>query len=521
MTAPIDTQLRDYSEYFETLLEEVAVEDVLTERVSEGPVQPLRPRTPAVRRGWLAAAGAVAIVAAIIGLVGLFRSTDTEPTPPATNLPPTTESIAPQLRSSGVIDTPLGNVAWSYYTGPSGPGSSLFEGPDGELAMWLADEEILWTSADGVAWESASLPVPVDAEVLKAHVLGDSYWLSTSNPTTLWRSDDFRSWEEIDLSAVRLPDSFNMGWTLGLGPMAHSDGGVVATWTAWPKPPLESWLPALAESHTDFHLDRMGIFDPAVGQPVRATRLDDGVDETVAVIRIEPWGGGWRVFDAESDAELAYFAFGPERVASPFTYSVEGLLLVDANGTAESLTPVWLDPGGSVGGLVHIDGRILALSLETGEVIGALWESRDGRDWEPLGRPPFMPPGTGGAMLWEDGGVLYGSAESGDTTRRWTSRDGIDWTELRGPDGVPPWDLRLFGSGFAAWADEALLLSADSTTWEPVYFDELGFAIDTPAAIEGFPGGVVGDRLVLRFWPGDQPGGQEPGIQFVVLQLSR
>lgn len=519
MTAPIDTQLREYSAFFDSRLEEVAVEDILTERLSVGPVQPLRPRVPAVRRGWLVAVGATAIVSAIIGLVGLLLSAGSEETPPATNPPPNTEGVTPQLRSSGVIGTPLGDVAWSYYTGPSGPGSSLFEGPDGELAMWLTEEEILWSSADGALWESARLPVPIDAEVMTARVVGDSYWLSTSNPTTLWRSDDFRSWEEVDLSDIPLPDTFNMGWTVSLGPIAQVDDGLVVVWTAWPKPPLESWLPAFAESHSNLHLDSMGIFDPEVGQPVRATRVVDGIDEMVAMIRIEPWGGGWRVFDAESDLELAYFAFGPERVASPFAYSVEGLLLVDESGTVDSATPIWMEAGATVGGLVHVDDRLLALSLARGETAGALWESVDGRSWESIGTPPFMPPGTGGARLWDVGGVLYASAETGDSTSSWTSVDGVVWTELRGPAGVSSVNLRPFGRGFAAWADEALLLSRDGDDWERVDLITLGIGMDTRGTVEAVPGSSVGDRLVLRFWPGDQPGGEEPGTQFIVFEV--
>ena len=519
MTAPLDTQLREYTHYFDSLLEEIAVEDVLTERVTEGVVRPLRPRPSVPRRGWWVAAGAAALVALIIGLVGLFASTDTEPAPPATDPVPTLEDVPPQLRGSGTLGSELGEIRWSYYTGPSGPGSSLFELPDGELAMWLTGEELLWTSADGVAWESAHLPVPVDAESLTAGVVGDEYWLRTSNPTTLWRSKDFTSWEQVDLSTLALPERFNMDWAVGIDFVVESDSGVLVSWTASPILPLDDWYPALAETHRDLHIDTIG-HDPGAAYPVRGTRRSDGTDETVALMRLERFGengSAWQAYDAEGGWEIAYFAFGAGEslVDDPLTYSIEGLLLIDSGGDVEALSPPWSTQEGRLMGLVAAGDRLFAAFGHGDVATFNLWESGDGRSWNLAG----VAPGTGAVGLEASDAIAYALFEGEETSALWLLREGSDWVRAPVPSGGSADAVRALGDGYAGWAAGSLWLSRDGSEWSPVDLASLGVGTDSAVPVVEPPGRVGIERLVLRFGPRDQPGGEEPGAQFVVLEV--
>lgn len=118
MTAPLDLQLREYTEFFDAELPTIDLEDALTERVGSGAVRPRQPRQLQRGRWVVAAAAAIAVLVVIGGVAWLFRPAGgiapvDRPTPtvppettvttevgpestvPSTTVPATTSAAAP------------------------------------------------------------------------------------------------------------------------------------------------------------------------------------------------------------------------------------------------------------------------------------------------------------------------------------------------------------------------------------------------------------------------------------------
>ena len=118
MTAPLDLQLREYTDFFDAELPAIDLEDALIERVGSGAVRPIQPRQPQRRRWVVAAAAAIAVLVVIGGVAWLFRpaggiapidrptptvppattvTTEARPesTVPSTTVPATTSAAAP------------------------------------------------------------------------------------------------------------------------------------------------------------------------------------------------------------------------------------------------------------------------------------------------------------------------------------------------------------------------------------------------------------------------------------------
>jgi hypothetical protein len=520
MTASIDSQLREYSAYFDGLTEELTVEDIVVERVSTGRVQPLRPRRTDSRRGWLVATGAAVALIALIAAAALVLRSRAAPTPPA--IDPPSPRTAPVFRTgAGSIDTSLGAMNWARYTTPDSD-VRLLERADGGPALWSIDTEALWASENGVDWTAIDLPVPIHAESVGSRVIGDVFWLQTFNPTTLWRSASFRPWEEIDLGAIPVPESFNVNWTITLGVITELEDGAAVTWRAWPDLSSVGLVGPFTATHTDLFLDPGGL-GFGIGQPpyeIHGTRVSNGVEEAVAVVEIVPLGedsGSWRVIDVDTGAEYAYFSFDVEgRPGDPVEFATEGLLLVDGAGESLIVEPPWVDAQQSATSLVGSGNQLLAVTHSTtGTSLVQIWSSDDGRSWQNLGEPAFTPPGSTVAYLTESEEMLHAHVYSEDGEQQLVSYDGTNWDVLPTPAGVSSDRVRPFLGGYAAWSSETLWLSADGIAWEELSLADFGLRIDPLEFDGGFAGGLVGERLVLRAWS-DAPGGD--GSTIVVLE---
>ncbi len=121
MNTDLNTQIRGYAEYFDTTLEPVELEELLSRHVA---LEPLPSRR---QRGWVVAlASAVAVLILIGGVAWLVRSLDnprviTEPTTPTTTGPSTTvPDVSGLLPSFNLADLPAFQATLIYDRNPDG-----------------------------------------------------------------------------------------------------------------------------------------------------------------------------------------------------------------------------------------------------------------------------------------------------------------------------------------------------------------------------------------------------------------
>jgi len=142
---------------------------------------------------------------------------------------PETRRFGPYLRTdipavidSGTVQTVLGPLHWAHVLDDHGP---IPMGPvvPGVTGLLSVDATGLWVSADGLRWDLRPLPTAAASATLT--LAGGEYWLSTTGPTSLWRSDDAMQWTGVDLSALESPKPEGLDWELILG-IPVSKGGV-------------------------------------------------------------------------------------------------------------------------------------------------------------------------------------------------------------------------------------------------------------------------------------------------------
>jgi hypothetical protein len=191
---------------------------------------------------------ALFVALALIALVGGLILTGSAPTtPPADDndvvalLPADIPAGIPH----GVVDTPIGSARWVRFIGDHtalpgplrplpGPSGLLWfeEGGHGPIPCEETDELAcraqpqLWASADAIS-ERVERMLPVVAEQATLTPLDDTWWLGTYRPTTLWRSTDAETWEQVDLGALVSPGPADLDWEVRLGQPATSGGATV------------------------------------------------------------------------------------------------------------------------------------------------------------------------------------------------------------------------------------------------------------------------------------------------------
>jgi len=125
-----------------------------------------------------------------------------------TTLPIELPAEIPAGIDSGTLDTPLGQARWVHLRGDETtlpPGyEPLVSTSDGYVALeWDSTPPTLWRSSDLLTW--APEPLGVEADYGELAEAGGTYWLNTHEPTALWRSQDAKAWEQVDLDRLAPP----------------------------------------------------------------------------------------------------------------------------------------------------------------------------------------------------------------------------------------------------------------------------------------------------------------------------
>jgi hypothetical protein len=167
VTAPIDTQLRDYTAHFDAELPQIDLEDVLNERVGRSLVRPLRPRRPR-QRNWVVAAAAAIAVIVLVGAVGLLTRVSgdvqpaTTPMPAPTTTAPTASTVLEPVPTT-TADQAATGLQWakSDLLFPEQGTPLVGGGPstlisDGDLFFAIIGGELA-TSVDGYSWEAIAI----------------------------------------------------------------------------------------------------------------------------------------------------------------------------------------------------------------------------------------------------------------------------------------------------------------------------------------------------------------------------
>lgn len=560
MSAPIDVQLREYSEFFDSQLAEITVEDVLTERVTRRKVRPLQPRSPRPGGKWAAAAAAALAAAVLIGGAAILIRAGDGDSGPATTMPPApTEAPEPQppqptaapdpeepqptlappepdqppptiapaevdppptapppdpvtpgitasfdLIGTGSLDTALGSMTWTKLGVEGAPIAvqrSLFETPDG-FGSWDAATGTYWASRDGITWSSSPLPIPTRPGTVRVSHGADWHWLTTRSPIGIWRSRDFITWEQVDVSALAPPDSTGLVWEVRLGDVAEIGTSGAVFWSAVPRLPLDD---VLGDRHPAY--EEFTVWPSMEGEfvlDVYGTDFEGESGVLLRRIRFEAVPGGGNVVDADTGDLLHEFSVDHPDFASGagdfMSFKVDLLAVVASDGSLESTDPPWGAEHRPLA-LHSVQERLYAFTRFTfadARNGTDVWSSADGLRWEYLGAPQFQPEGTDGlAHIMKLAGTLVADVFPPDDGERWLSSDGVVWNRAPAPERFPSIVTVPFAGGFAAWAGATLWISADGTDWER--FNTGTF--ETGGGVGRFNGGegagLFGDTLVM------------------------
>ena len=472
MSTPIDLQLREYSKFFDAQLAEVTVDEIITERVTPGPVRPLRvgrsgigsgpPGPTWYRRPQLAFIAAAAVVLAVIVPVALMRDSgsdvgDTpeaattlasqvvEPTPTAAPAPPTatapatlpTEpSVAPGPPVDGLVwsAVPLnpeifGNgSAWIgdvtatsegfvavgrlWPSSDLGPTAGVWLSPDGRDWVRVIDDEVM-ESREMVTVAASGLNVVAGGTELVE--LG-SDWVENRH-AIWWSGDGGLSWDR----GTAIDDSFGAGGIQAV--VATPDGLAAAGYTCVGE--VEGELLA-AGSLGNCDVQTRTVWK-AVGEGENWTMAwqSEPVDFGAGVWSLVDTGtglmiGGWAPTLSGSGAATLWVEDG--------TGVFEARLVDDVPLGTDNTSLVVMDV------VVGHDRSLVAVGWESETIrLPGIWRSQDGITWS---RAETNGDSTG-IRLWgvtaaDTGYVAVGTHIGADDQARavaFTSEDGFTWNQ--------------------------------------------------------------------------------------------
>jgi len=196
MNRDMNTQVREYTEFFQDGIDPVEMEEILRQLVGDVPVRPDGPVRSAHRRGWATAAVAALVTVIVLGSVAWFSRWNGE-APPVSETPPTTTAADETPPTTVVVVGETFTVTWSRAQWiPTAHEivaiSSGFLGTDAARH--------LWHSTDGATWERI-LPELDDITVAST---GSTALVSglRNGEVVLLSSIDGIDWTEIDRSVV-------------------------------------------------------------------------------------------------------------------------------------------------------------------------------------------------------------------------------------------------------------------------------------------------------------------------------
>lgn len=199
MNRDMNTQVREYTEFFQGSIDPVEMEEILHRRIGDGPVRPIRPVRSTHRRGWVTAAVAAVVTVVVLGSVAWLSRSDGA-APAVDETPPTTAAVTPTTEAVTTTDT----VAATTTTLAAVPAVPPGEGPQFTFAQGESPVEGI---LGGGVWFNSALYVT--SHHFTAYDVGDSVG------NTVFRSPDGLTWERVP----GLPIATNVGRS-----MLYTDG---------------------------------------------------------------------------------------------------------------------------------------------------------------------------------------------------------------------------------------------------------------------------------------------------------
>jgi hypothetical protein len=332
---------------------------------------------------------------------------------------------------------------------------------------------VLWTSADGVAWQRSApaLPDGADAEPARLAASGSVLVAQARGNGDLWRSaDGGRSWSKADI------------------PQSGGSYGPVVALTAGP-----GGVYAAREGRSGKGRKQAVFFRSADGVSWgRASVIDRGSYERLAAL------GG-------SDGGLAALV--------PLS---DGRIAVQRSADGSSWTPVERlegEGGRTPEGAAALPQGVLVLGRQDTGAYLAVPGARGG-DVDLLGIPGAVTPDRTVTRLVSGGGTVLAIGSGGGDGAVWSTRDGRTWSRAGGEGLAGPGLQRLAAAAYGprGWvavgrgADRTkpiLVTSQDGTAWKP------GQAIDQEGELSGAAygtGGYVAVGTGMAWQSGDLAG---------------
>ena len=504
-------------------------------------------RISLVRRVRLLAVPTVALALAFPGAVSIAES-HPAPTPSrSTGTDRVVHMLPDRLPADlpgGTIDTPLGKARWVHLTGdptslpdplqptigPSGLvwfdyGGDRYCPSSGSASPCVTSTAArLWTSDDAVSARTEHA-LPIAAGAAGFEFEGDTYWLTTTDPVTLWRSSDLTTWHQVDASALVSPGPKELTWSVELGTPVSSRG--------------VSLLPVT------YHAEDLGRL---VGFPGRSVFLEaagpgrytvkeyhprrDGGDKVVGTVTVETTPTGIRFSDEAGGTIAELSGVGPafvEAWASRGSIDEQQLAIVDGStltAVADPGMPL-TDPSGYGPILFPVDDGFQAFQVDTDSTVRT-WRSGDGRSWQEGDRllapdgQPMKAQQVNPDWLWGQHDItvtpLADPAAPGPP-HDWRSADGLSWTAVpAAPDGedgmvfrLPVGSLRIVEGGTwsasldgSTWADAPGLRQVVNK-WEPDNAGSAGGSVVGDAlffSVDEMEGSRQRDLWIIEFDPG-------------------
>lgn len=506
------------------------------------------------RSGLLAAAVVVAALAMLVG--GLFSgasqpdksvtisaaaSTSASATPgpttpePATP-PPTSAAVWPSdFRSDGVlpavlgdgvdhgtIGTSIGRARWVHLTGDAqelrdplvpilapdgtlvwftsgGPGAACSNDPKSAMC---ADPRSpgLSVSKDALAPREVRR-LPVDVPEANLWLSGDTFWFSSSDPLTVWRSRDLETWQQTDLSGLQSPGPAAIDWRMTISSSESVDGSAVA---------LVEYTAADPGSLLGYPGRQVSLAQGGGGYVAREYHSRrDGGDKDLGAITVRKTTDGIRFMDAGRREVGRVEGVGLEFVDMWVRQGIVFRQLAVLDGNRWSPVDLPVAPLASWPTLVKVGDALLVFVVEPDERVRT-WRTVDGHTW------------TGGdALVAEDGtpirsnGATYRDGENGpvliifgkDDSSSWKSTDGETWTPASFVAGeIPP--IRIAQGWFRTGdqtADGDWQVSPDGSTWESVPALRYVVRKTAPSGAGGSSESVVGNTVFFSVDEAEAP----------------
>ena len=378
----------------------------------------------------------------------------------------------------------------------------------------------MWTSDDLLAPKVERWLPPLQAGVVAngLGLVGDTYWLMTSDPVRPWRSHDLANWEQIDPTDLAPPSPTDLWDTPDLLWPVTSGGVTLVQARYFPKDPgrlLGHPGRRVWPERVDSNAYRVMGYDSGSGDEVELSRVR--IDETGTGLRVSNEQGATisELSDVGLEVIDAWGSFPDHRIEARQLAVLDGARLrvvelpagvpvIDGLRFFERPT-VYPTRAGFLALDLADDGTVRTWRSENGEswIEGDRLGERGGQPWrvDSVQTERFLTPG---ALV----------ADLSDGSGQWQSLDGETWTFVELPARRRSTYLyRLPAGWLRADIDGDWSASVDGDTWQPAA--ELGRVISKffPVGGGGNHGALIGNAV---FFGVDEDDGAGPSDLWIV-----